>query len=231
MSACLPGTFGPNCNQVCRCSEKNQLCHPVSGSCYCAPGFHGLKCEHGMQPTHSLSLWGRHDSDDLTPSPVCAEGRYGPDCKRDCRCDNGGECDPFTGACECPAGFIGPHCNTSKSDSTFWKWQSLSGGGLRRVRVFLPPQRVQPGVTGSTAPRWRCVGLEPRVTRSLVGVCASLDRRGRTADRVRPGCQSNTTVKLISAHFRTGGLLCWSSKREARKSILFMSGLWIYILL
>lgn len=44
-SACLPGTFGQNCNQVCQCSETNQLCHPVSGSCYCAPGFRGLRCD------------------------------------------------------------------------------------------------------------------------------------------------------------------------------------------
>lgn len=45
LSACIPGLFGPNCNQVCQCSETNQLCHPVSGSCYCAPGFHGSKCD------------------------------------------------------------------------------------------------------------------------------------------------------------------------------------------
>uniref|UniRef100_A0A8D3EBW1 Multiple EGF-like-domains 6b n=1 Tax=Scophthalmus maximus TaxID=52904 RepID=A0A8D3EBW1_SCOMX len=47
LSACLPGTFGQNCNHVCQCSETNQLCHPVSGSCYCAPGFQGPKCEQG----------------------------------------------------------------------------------------------------------------------------------------------------------------------------------------
>lgn len=48
LSACLPGTFGQNCNQVCQCSETNQLCHPVSGLCYCAPGFHGPKCDQGL---------------------------------------------------------------------------------------------------------------------------------------------------------------------------------------
>lgn len=51
---------------------------------------------------------------------------------------------------------------------------------------FLPLQRVLPAAMGSTAPRWRCVGSEPRVTRSPVGVCAPLDGEGRTADRVRP---------------------------------------------
>lgn len=54
-SACLPGTFGQNCNQVCQCSETNQLCHPVSGSCYCAPGFHGLRCDQSTPNTISTS--------------------------------------------------------------------------------------------------------------------------------------------------------------------------------
>lgn len=52
LSACLPGTFGQNCNQVCQCSETNQLCHPVSGSCYCAPGYHGPKCAQSMHKQH-----------------------------------------------------------------------------------------------------------------------------------------------------------------------------------
>lgn len=45
LSACLPGTFGHNCNQVCQCSAANQHCHPASGQCYCAPGFHGPRCD------------------------------------------------------------------------------------------------------------------------------------------------------------------------------------------
>lgn len=48
LSACLPGTFGHKCNQVCQCSETNQLCHPASGQCYCAPGFHGPRCDRSM---------------------------------------------------------------------------------------------------------------------------------------------------------------------------------------
>lgn len=50
-AACLPGTFGPNCNRVCQCSERNQLCHPVSGECYCAPGYTGPKCDLGKMGT------------------------------------------------------------------------------------------------------------------------------------------------------------------------------------
>lgn len=48
---------------------------------------------------------------------VCAEGRYGPDCERECRCDNGGKCIPSTGACDCPAGFIGARCDISESET------------------------------------------------------------------------------------------------------------------
>ena len=62
-SACLPGTFGQNCNRVCQCSQTNQLCHPVSGSCYCAPGFHGPKCDQSMYSIMFIPL--RHDTSHL----------------------------------------------------------------------------------------------------------------------------------------------------------------------
>lgn len=51
--ACLPGTYGLNCNQVCQCSEANQLCHPVTGLCYCAPGYHGKRCNQGESSLES----------------------------------------------------------------------------------------------------------------------------------------------------------------------------------
>lgn len=46
---------------------------------------------------------------------VCAEGLYGPNCERVCKCENGGKCTPSTGACQCPEGFIGARCNISES--------------------------------------------------------------------------------------------------------------------
>lgn len=42
--ACRPGTFGENCGQKCQCPSKNQACHPASGACVCAAGYHGASC-------------------------------------------------------------------------------------------------------------------------------------------------------------------------------------------
>lgn len=46
---------------------------------------------------------------------VCRKGRYGLNCESECQCENGGRCIPSTGACDCPAGFIGASCNISES--------------------------------------------------------------------------------------------------------------------
>ncbi|KAF1413267.1 Platelet endothelial aggregation receptor 1, partial [Spheniscus humboldti] len=44
--ACPPGTFGLQCDQLCRCPH-NATCHPASGTCPCAPGRIGPHCEAG----------------------------------------------------------------------------------------------------------------------------------------------------------------------------------------
>lgn len=43
--ACPPGTFGESCGQKCRCAGGNQACHPASGACTCAAGYHGPGCQ------------------------------------------------------------------------------------------------------------------------------------------------------------------------------------------
>lgn len=40
----------------------------------------------------------------------CPPGRYGQWCEERCQCQNGGTCDPKTGACACPPSFVGTHC-------------------------------------------------------------------------------------------------------------------------
>lgn len=86
---------------------------------------------------------------------ACADGFYGPGCEHQCQCLNAGVCLSVSGACECPAGFIGARCNLSESlhskhtlhliDSTLSAAQSS------------PLQRVQPDGTGRTVPMWPSV--------------------------------------------------------------------------
>ncbi len=38
------------------------------------------------------------------------QGTYGVGCNSICVCENDGECDPVTGACSCPPGVRGEHC-------------------------------------------------------------------------------------------------------------------------
>lgn len=43
--ACQPGTFGKNCEHLCRCPGETWACHPASGTCICAAGYHGTDCQ------------------------------------------------------------------------------------------------------------------------------------------------------------------------------------------
>uniref|UniRef100_A0A8B9S9H3 Platelet endothelial aggregation receptor 1 n=1 Tax=Apteryx owenii TaxID=8824 RepID=A0A8B9S9H3_APTOW len=43
-------------------------------------------------------------------STPCPPGRFGPDCRGECRCHNGGSCDPVSGQCQCAPGFTGEQC-------------------------------------------------------------------------------------------------------------------------
>lgn len=47
-------------------------------------------------------------------SSACSPGNYGPDCKFNCSCQNGGVCSRLSGACECPEGFYGRGCEHGK---------------------------------------------------------------------------------------------------------------------
>lgn len=43
---CSPGTFGYGCKQLCECMN-NATCDHVTGTCYCSPGFKGIRCDQG----------------------------------------------------------------------------------------------------------------------------------------------------------------------------------------
>lgn len=42
--ACPDGKFGADCKENCNCPQ-NQKCDPISGQCFCKPGFNGANCD------------------------------------------------------------------------------------------------------------------------------------------------------------------------------------------
>uniref|UniRef100_A0A8C3XK94 Platelet endothelial aggregation receptor 1 n=1 Tax=Chelydra serpentina TaxID=8475 RepID=A0A8C3XK94_CHESE len=94
-SPCLAGTWGPGCNETCRC-VNGAACSPVSGACSCAAGWHGSRCQ-----------------------DPCANGAYGPGCSSHCDCSHADTCSPVTGQCHCLPGWTGPRCSRACDDG-FW---------------------------------------------------------------------------------------------------------------
>ena len=47
---------------------------------------------------------------------ACPEGLWGERCSEQCLCENGGDCDPINGSCNCTTapGWIGEYCNIGK---------------------------------------------------------------------------------------------------------------------
>ena len=45
---------------------------------------------------------------------ACPKGLFGPFCQEVCTCENGGDCDPVYGACNCTAGYEGVNCTDSE---------------------------------------------------------------------------------------------------------------------
>jgi len=41
---CPAGSYGQDCESRCHCRNSAE-CHPVTGECICAPGWHGDSCE------------------------------------------------------------------------------------------------------------------------------------------------------------------------------------------
>lgn len=44
------------------------------------------------------------------PPAACPPDTFGKNCSSPCSCQNGGTCDPVAGACRCPPGVSGAHC-------------------------------------------------------------------------------------------------------------------------
>jgi hypothetical protein len=71
---------------MCDCKNSAECSH-INGTCFCAVGFQGEKCEE-----------------------ICHPGYYGQDCAQKCKCKNGAMCSPETGQC------LDPYDGTYPSD-------------------------------------------------------------------------------------------------------------------
>lgn len=49
----------------------------------------------------------------------CPNGTYGPGCRRQCRCENGAECDHISGGCTCTPGWRGMFCSKPCPDGYY----------------------------------------------------------------------------------------------------------------
>ncbi|XP_041477474.1 uncharacterized protein LOC121425476 [Lytechinus variegatus] len=98
---CPEGRWGPpTCLGTCNPCFNGGICHYLSGSCICPPGFTGDSC--------------------LT---ACGEGRFGSDCEITCGIDQelsmpcaGSQiCRPDPYGCNCMSGYTGKYCNQTCS--------------------------------------------------------------------------------------------------------------------
>ena len=46
VAACHGDSYGPGCSHACRC-HNGALCHHVTGTCLCSPGWKGATCQEG----------------------------------------------------------------------------------------------------------------------------------------------------------------------------------------
>uniref|UniRef100_A0A8C3Y2E7 EGF-like domain-containing protein n=1 Tax=Catharus ustulatus TaxID=91951 RepID=A0A8C3Y2E7_CATUS len=73
-------------------------------------------------------------------SMPCPPGRFGPGCQGECRCHNGGQCDPHGGQCQCAPGFTGDWM------ASVWGWGGSQESPQLSVGLcqhLCPPCRCQ----------------------------------------------------------------------------------------
>ena len=66
---CPPGGFGFECSETCTCQQGS--CDPVNGTCSCAAGYSGDRCEQKCQVNHTLS----YENIQMTGSTVNFHGQ------------------------------------------------------------------------------------------------------------------------------------------------------------
>eukprot|EP00057_Strongylocentrotus_purpuratus_P018843 XP_011673317.1 PREDICTED: stabilin-1-like [Strongylocentrotus purpuratus] len=129
----------PLCDILCDSCYNGGVCHELSGTCICPPGFagkiclqacgmhrFGWDCEFECGPSQPLDQCA--GSQICLPDPygctclagytgiycneTCLVGMFGADCLQECHCTDGADCDDFTGECpgECSQGWSGAAC-------------------------------------------------------------------------------------------------------------------------
>uniref|UniRef100_A0A8C3QRL3 EGF-like domain-containing protein n=1 Tax=Cyanoderma ruficeps TaxID=181631 RepID=A0A8C3QRL3_9PASS len=166
LTACLPGTFGEGCAQICQCPGATQECHPVTGACVCPPGFHGPDCQLGESCSGPFAgcptlksrcregcvcvwvefrvLWGCSPPGGFCRDVWTSFWR----CRWLCPCGAGVPCHPVTGDCVCPPGRAGPTCEQGKCGPGHRDCQAL---GRSWAGTDLPALRSLPVVPVPTA--------------------------------------------------------------------------------
>ncbi|KAG8199340.1 hypothetical protein JTE90_011806 [Oedothorax gibbosus] len=111
--ACPAEKYGPLCSSVCPGCLNGGICHDITGTCICAPGFGGSNCEE-----------------------ACEEGFVGRNCSVPCNLDEETDkfsckglliCLPDPYGCSCAAGYFGINCNETCEPGTY-------GAGCKQKR-------------------------------------------------------------------------------------------------
>lgn len=82
----------------------------------------------------------------------CPLGKHGAECKSECRCQNGGTCDPKFGKCFCEPGWTGLVC-ASKCPFGYWgpncseKCKCYNGASCHHINGTC---ECQPGFKGES---------------------------------------------------------------------------------
>eukprot|EP00057_Strongylocentrotus_purpuratus_P018838 XP_011673312.1 PREDICTED: uncharacterized protein LOC105442669 [Strongylocentrotus purpuratus] len=129
----------PLCDRLCDSCYNGGVCHELSGTCICPPGFAGKNClqacgmhrfgwdcEFECGPSQPLDQCTGNQI--CLPDPygctclagytgiycdeTCFVGMFGADCLQECHCTDGADCDDITGECpgDCSQGWSGAAC-------------------------------------------------------------------------------------------------------------------------